>query len=111
MSPLGSPRGEMSPAGTPRETDGPRQPRRRDAGLLQPGDRLLLHVLVLLHAAVMATLPVAVWWLVAWAGRTGARLPRGLIPGLLVTTVLVEIWLGWRIGRIWRRLRRPEAGN
>jgi hypothetical protein len=93
----------MPGAGTPAA---PRSPR-RGPGAPQRADLVLFYILIFLHAAVMATLPAAVWRLLAWVrAAPGVRLPRGLVPALLATAALAEIWLGWRLRRIWRRVRR-----
>jgi hypothetical protein len=108
----------MSSGGVPDKESAGRPPSRRGPGAPQPADLPLLYILLLVHGAVMAFLPVAVWRLVTWAlGAARGALPRGLVPALLITAAAAEIWLAWRLRRTWRRVRpapppaSPGAGG
>jgi hypothetical protein len=77
---------------------------------IRPSDLPLLYLLLFIHTAVIASLPVAAWFIVrfldSWPDESK---PRFLVPALLVALVLVEVALGWRLRRVWRRVRRVRG--
>lgn len=93
------------------ETD-VRRARRAPSAAGQRQDVILLAVLFALHVALLVSLPVAAWALVGFLRRTGigGGGPVGLVPLLIGFTVLVEIGLVLRSGRVWTRFREARRG-
>lgn len=71
---------------------------------VRSSDLPLLYTLLILHVAVMLSLPVAGWFIVrflnAWPDH-----PAWLVPGLIAVLVLVEVGLAFRLRSIGRRVR------
>lgn len=74
---------------------------------IRPEDRPLLYLLLVLHAAVLIALPVAAWAFLGWAGMRVAQAPGPgwIAPAVLLAGAVAELFLLWRLARLWRRVR------
>jgi hypothetical protein len=67
-------------------------------------DLPLLWVLLVVHLAVMISLPVAAWFTIRFVQALPAP-PDLFVPVLVVVLLLVEAGLFWRARRVWERVR------